>query len=442
MSSVPEYQWKAMLTLEPDTQYCYRVYLGAIDLLGTDPSPRFWTQIPAGSTKPFSFVVFGDWGYTNSEGLNPEQAALMQRIAESGARFALTVGDNAYPSGSQKNYGDLVQTGPSASSVFGPSFWAVPGRSILIFPATGNHGYSSTDTYHPHLINFPQDRAVALSSGTYARENYCCQNGTIPGIYPWYAFDAGTVRIYNLTAAWADDNVGDADKYENDYDYHWTISSAEYQWLEADLQAHPDQVKLAVLHFPIYSDSSAQESDAFLQGPVSLEGLLGRYGVKIAFTGHAHFYERNHPNADGLVTYITGGGGAKVASVNHCSPFNAYAIGWSFTQNAGNSCNAPVPTSHQQVYHFLLVSVDGTNITVTPTNATGATFDVQTYTATTGGGGGGDTDFFVPEADAYVQQTTPAANYGREREAPPYRLRHRAGALRGWQASGGGLPQI
>src|SRR6185437_915109 len=36
VNGVPEYQWKAQLTLLPDTQYCYRVYLGSTDLLGTD----------------------------------------------------------------------------------------------------------------------------------------------------------------------------------------------------------------------------------------------------------------------------------------------------------------------------------------------------------------------------------------------------------------------
>ncbi len=36
VNSVGEYQWKANLTLTPDTQYCYRVYLGSTDLLGTN----------------------------------------------------------------------------------------------------------------------------------------------------------------------------------------------------------------------------------------------------------------------------------------------------------------------------------------------------------------------------------------------------------------------
>ena len=73
VNGVPEYQWKARLNLQPGTQYCYRVYLGTspvnqIDLLGSDPAPVFWTQVPAGANHAFSFVVFGDWGYVGEIG--------------------------------------------------------------------------------------------------------------------------------------------------------------------------------------------------------------------------------------------------------------------------------------------------------------------------------------------------------------------------------------
>src|SRR5512142_3223290 len=71
VNGVAEWQWKAMLELTPGAQYCYRVYLASgaateVDLLGTDPSPLFWTQGPAGSNQSYSFVVFGDWGGTDS----------------------------------------------------------------------------------------------------------------------------------------------------------------------------------------------------------------------------------------------------------------------------------------------------------------------------------------------------------------------------------------
>jgi len=408
VNSVSEYQWKAMLSLSPDTQYCYRVFLKTVDLLGSDPAPRFWTQLPAGSTKPFSFVVFGDWGSTDSNGANQDEANVMHQIANSGARFALTVGDNAYSSGSQTDFGDLIETGPSMSSVFGPQFWAGPGRSMPIFPALGNHGYASTTSAHPELTNFPQDQAVALSGGRYTRDTYCCQNGTVSASYPsaWYAFDAGPARFYVLSAAWADNNVGSTNMYDNDYDSHWTVSDAEYQWLENDLKTHPSALKFAFLHFPVYSDNTAQVSDTFLQGSGSLEGLLGRYGVDIAFDGHAHVYERTKANSNGLVTYLTGGGGAKLATVRDCKANDGYGLGWSFASNVGTACGAaPVPTAPNQVYHYLRVSVDGNKVTVSPTDEMGRTFDVQTYTF----GSGGTSDTQAPSAPANLTANASSA---------------------------------
>jgi hypothetical protein len=127
------YQWKAQLTLTRGVQYCYRVFLGSTDLLGSDPSPTFFTQVPAGSTEPFTFAVIGDWGSVDGAGNNPDQANLMAQLAASGARFALTTGDNAYSSGSQTNYGDLVQTGPGISALLGPQFWARVGASMPLF---------------------------------------------------------------------------------------------------------------------------------------------------------------------------------------------------------------------------------------------------------------------------------------------------------------------
>ncbi len=391
VNGISEYQWKAMLNLLPGTQYCYRVYLGSssateVDLLGTDASPVFWTQVPAGSNQSYSFVVFGDWGQVDATGANPSTANLMSLIATSGARFALTGGDNGYPSGSQTNYGDLIQTGADISSIFGPSFWKVPGASIPIYPASGNHGVSNADPNHPLILNFPQDRAVATSGGHYVKETYCCLDGTTSANYPsaWYAFDAGLARFYVLDASWADLNIGTASSpYQVDYDYHWTTSSPEYQWLQTDLAAHPSNLKFAIFHYPLYSDDNNNPSDTYLQGSSSLEGLLKQYGVNLAFGAHSHIYERNLASSVGLPNYVTGGGGATLTTLGTCTSLDAYAIKFTTT---GKGCgSAPAPTSAAQVYHFLKVTVNGTNVTVTPTNSLGQTFDVQTYTFSNGG---------------------------------------------------------
>ena len=87
VNAVVEYQWKASLSLPAGASYCYRVLLGPTDLLAGSASPVFRTQVPAGSPESFSFAVIGDWGQVDSAGNNPDQAALLGRIAESGARF-------------------------------------------------------------------------------------------------------------------------------------------------------------------------------------------------------------------------------------------------------------------------------------------------------------------------------------------------------------------
>jgi hypothetical protein len=228
VGSSPEYQWKAKLIgLARGTRYCYRIFLGdpGLDLLGTDPAPTFWSQLAAGSGTTYSFAVLGDFGAVDAAGNNPDQANLMARVAANGARFAVGTGDTAYPSGSQTNYGDLVQRGAGVSTVFGPTFWKRVGASIPMFNALGNHGLNTT---FPML--WPSAQAAAASGGRAQMDTYCCTNGTSSRSYPslWFAFDAGPARLYMLDAAWADTNVGTADLYRNDYDNHWTTSSAEY----------------------------------------------------------------------------------------------------------------------------------------------------------------------------------------------------------------------
>ncbi|MGH8859910.1 MAG: metallophosphoesterase, partial [Jatrophihabitantaceae bacterium] len=397
VGTVSEYQWKVPLTLPATGSYCYRVYLGPIDLLAGNASPVFTTQAQPGSTESYSFDVLGDWGMVDATGQNPGQAALMTQIAASGARFAVTVGDNGYPNGSQINYGDLQQSGAGTSAIFGAQMWPVPGQSIPIFTAVGNHGLAGTA--HADITNWPQDVTVATSGGRYQNDVYCCVNGSVSSNYgsEWYAFTAGNTRFYVLDSAWGDTNGGTASPYANDALAHFAPGTPEYQWLVNDLQTHPTQLKFAFSHYPLYVDNPSEFSDSFLQGASNLEGLLGQHGVQIVFNGHAHLYERNAASAAGMpITYVTGGGGATLEPIGPCSAFDSYGIGWSPSRQAGSACGrASTPTSDSQVYHFLKVTVSGTSVTVSPTDSTGRVFDRQTYT------------FKVP-TDTYLDAQPPA----------------------------------
>ena len=382
VNGVGEEQWKAMITgLTPGTQYCYRLFFSSptVDLLGSDPSPQFWSMIPSGSSTPLTFAVTADWGLTGADGTNSDQANLEQQIAASGARFILGGGDTAYNNGSQTNYGDLSQTGADISDVFGPSFWKNVGDSLPMFNALGNHGLNAT-----FLGVWPQAAAAASSAGRYQMDTYCCVNGTTSASYPstWYALDAGTARIYVLDASWSNANLGTGTLYSDDNAAHWTIGDPEYQWLASDLAAHPSGLKFAVLHFPMYSDSTTESTDPYMHGPGSVGALLSQYGVQFAFNGHAHFYERNtRQPGESFVSYVVGGGGATLEPVSGCGSYDAYAVGWSPSKSKGYACGAaPIPTAASQVFSYLRVSVSGTQVTIAPTDETGRTFDVQTFT--------------------------------------------------------------
>jgi hypothetical protein len=397
VNGTAEYQYSVRLTgLAATRTYCYRIFAGPTDLLGTNPSPRFTTLDPPAAGTGFTFVVLGDWGSTtaadgtNTGALNVNQAALAAAIAHSGARFAVTTGDIAYPAGSQTNYGDLSQTGPDISAVFAPSYWTLAGQGVPLFTVPGNHGRTST-----LLSVWPESTVVARSGGRYAMLAYPSIDGSVPASYPtsYYAFTTGGVRFYLLDASWSDNNTGSATggacgancrKYEVDRDAHWTTSSAEYQWLAQDLATHPGVAKLAFFHFPLRSDNPTESSDLYLQNlptnPNSLEKLLYDGGVRLVFNGHSHTYQRFVAPPGGVASYVSGGGGERLEPVAPCTVTDAYAIGWSYSSSRGSVCGAAqVPTSISQVFHFLRVTVSGATITVAPTNAAGATFDVMTY---------------------------------------------------------------
>ena len=410
VSGTNEYQSTVVLTgLSPSTKYCYRpLGPGSVDLLGTNPTQAFTTLDPASASAPLTFDVVGDLGETMyssttafPNNLNDGQAAIDSLIGQSattaGAKFVITAGDVAYSGGTQANYGDLKNSGSEISNIFGPSYWPQTG-GLPVFPGEGNHGQNTIG-----LHNWPEANTAQASGGVYAYDSYPAlpADGTSASSSPdaWYAFSDGNVRIYVLDAAWADGNVGTSNLYQVDHDQHWTTSSPEYKWLAADLASHPGALKMAVWHFPLRSDNSSQTSDTTLQNtssnPNSLEKLLAANGVQLAFNGHAHIYERttpaNYQQNGELVNYVTGGGGGILEPVSAtgssaCTGFtnagSIYALGWSPTSNKGSACGTGVPTpqSYAQVFNYLQVSVNGNQVTVTPINAAGQSFDQQTYT--------------------------------------------------------------
>ena len=111
--------------------------------------------------------------------------------------------------------------------------------------------------------------------------------------------------------------------------------------------------------------------------------------MKFVFNGHAHIYERNSQQpGENFVSYVTGGGGATLEPIGPMPPVDAFGIGWSPTAEGERVRFGPRADLDQQVFHFLLVTVAGTTVTVTPTDSLGNhPFDVHTYTFGSTGAG-------------------------------------------------------
>ena len=366
---------------------------------------------PSPTTSPAPGVPFGN-------GFNPDEAALYSEIGATKAQFLIDAGDTAYSSGTESNFGDLQQSSTTSevSNFFGPTYYPLAG-GIPTFAAAGDHNQDPTT-----LKVWPTPNTAASSGGTYSFDSYApvgIDGITTSAPDDWYAFSSGNVRVYVIDGAWGESTtsgkLGNAtgslcggvgstttvvacQPYQADADVHWQTTSPEYQWLAADLAAHPGGIKLAVFHFPLRSASTFQPSDPYVQNSpanpsasTSLEALLSSNGVSMAFNGHAHTYQRIRPNGPGqIINYVTGGGGGVLGPVDSaatCQSLQAtatvYAIGWSPGSATGSACGlASAPLSAASVYNFLNVSVAGNTVTVTPYNALGTTFDVQSYTFT------------------------------------------------------------
>ena len=175
-------------------------------------------------------------------------------------------------------------------------------------------------------------------------------------------------------------NNGAADEYKNDYDTHWTPSSAEYR-VAGEQPADPSlaaQVRVLPLPDVLVERNGgvghlAARSEQ-PRGPARQQ--RGRHRVQRPRAQlHAQCQARRRQPRD-----IRDRWGWRAPSAGHemRAPV-AYAVGWSYSLGGSACGGAARPTSVDRVFHFLKVSVDGSRVTVAPTDSEGRTFDVQTY---------------------------------------------------------------
>jgi hypothetical protein len=202
---------------------------------------------------PVRFALMGDWGTGK-----PEQYAIAEQMTATHARSPLDLvigaGDNIYPNGSPERFGRC----------FEQPFEALLKRQVPFYTCLGNHD---------------------VRDGAEAQMRYPLFNMG-GGSYYTKRVGNGMVEFFMLDT--------------NDMDGRQTA------WLDRELARSQAVWKVPVFHHPLYSWARAHGSDEGLRR--SLEPIFVRNGVRVAFSGHDHVYQRV-TEQQGVQYFVSGAGG-------------------------------------------------------------------------------------------------------------------------------------
>lgn len=112
--------------------------------------------------------------------------------------------------------------------------------------------------------------------------------------------------------------------------HHGGINSRELAWLEADLVATDQPLKMVFLHHPPFDPDGSDH--IMVYGNEKFMALMEKHNVSYVFAGHIHAYVEGFRNGVGYI--ITGGAGAPLYGAEHPQAF----------------------------YHYILVTINGTQV--------------------------------------------------------------------------------
>lgn len=241
--------------LKSRTQYFYSIGDGEEVLAGGDADHFFFTSPQSGSNGPVHAWIIGDSGTANANA----KAVYNAYMKAKGDRYTdlwLMLGDNAYNSGTDKEY---------QRAVFDLYDNLLP--QTPLWSTRGNHERSAEVYYG--IFNMPSDaQAGGVKSGTEA----------------YYSFDYGNIHFICL------------DSYDTDR----SASGDMFKWLKADLEATAQTFIVAYWHHPPYtkgSHDSDRDNDSggrMRDMRETFLPLLEKGGVDLLFAGHSHCYERSY----------------------------------------------------------------------------------------------------------------------------------------------------
>jgi len=310
--------------LQAGRTYHYRILQDGLDV--TPWSDVTFHTAPAVETTHFIFAVLGDSrpAATGSGSPSPGARAVAQVLQGQDVAFALQTGDLLGRGG--------VCTGATSAwnqyvGAYLNLYRATLGR-VPLYPTLGNHDLNGGSCGYQAY----RDIFVLPGNAPQGRETY-------------YSFDWASAHCVAL------DTNADISR-----------GSAQYAWLEHDLQSTQQAWKFVFFHHPAYSSG---EHGSTPEVRDNLVPLFETYGVDAVFVGHDHHYERTCPilrdacsttAAEGVVYYVTGGAGAPLYNVGS-NWFTAYS----------DSRN-----------HLIRVEVDGNRAQIDAIGTDGQVFDQYT----------------------------------------------------------------
>lgn len=306
-------------------------------LSGTNLVREGKVKTRASTTKPIRFVAVGD--IANGK---PEQNTIAWLIAQQKPDFMIALGDIVYSSGRASQY--MHHFWPTYNDVPtpGPNTGAPLLASVPLYPVLGNHDITSAlpDDYPDawaafHFFNVPRN---GPGSGSWT---------------PIPAKDAAAAAAFRKIAG---DQFPAMLNYSWDYGpVHFVAIDSNKQvtaeepallaWLEKDLSSTRQPWKVVCFHAPAFHTSREHYTEQKMR---LLQPLFERTGVDVVFGGHVHNYQRSKPlrfqqteprdkrgritgkfqfdttfdgvkdtTPEGVLHIVSGGGGAKLYSVDY-----------------------------------------------------------------------------------------------------------------------------
>jgi acid phosphatase len=256
-------------------------------------------SIADGLLKPVRFALLGDWGSGDASEMSIAERMLAAHV-EKPLDLIVGAGDNIYPNGSADKF----------ASNFERPFAELIKRRVSFHTCFGNHdvraGADAQLRYPLFNMNGQRFRSVPVGGGT--------------------------VEFFLLDS--------------NDMD------ARQVAWLDSALDKSTAIWKVPVFHHPIYS-SGSHGSDTALRKVV--EPIFVRHGVRVAFSGHDHIYQRVAPQQD--VQYFVSGGGGKLreGDINRRDPLVAFG--------------------YDSDSHFMVIDADPVSFSYKAVNTRGETID-------------------------------------------------------------------